>query len=95
MKDFIIGFFRDHPCLTGLLLILVGYHFIGAKSFTASWRVMPEEWVILIIGYLAVFLAYILWILPYIAIENREKLTWVFVFSYVAVALCVAMFFIV
>jgi len=81
MNKFIIGFFENFPCCTGLLIYLIGCHITGIKPFTASWRSAPKIFEIGAYAYVALALGFIFFFLQKIKFEKRKRITWIVILS--------------
>lgn len=93
MKKFIIGFFREFPTCTGLLLLLISCHFTGIKNFTASWAKAPDVFWDIVIIYIITAYVLIRCYLPHIDKEKRERVTWIVILTSIIVLTVFAKFF--
>ena len=92
-KNFIIGFFGDFPCCTGLLIYLIGCHITGIKTFTAPWGNAPKIFRIGAYAYIAIALGFILLFLTNIEFEKRKRITWIVILSSSIAMIIIAIFF--
>ena len=80
MKKFIVKVFRNSPACTGLISLLIALHLVGIKDLRTPLSSMPADLFLTVFGlYCFAMLVYMLFILPHIAQEKREKRTWAFV----------------
>jgi len=93
MKKFIIGFFREFPTCTGLLLLLISCHFLGIKDFTEPWAKAPKVFWDIIIIYLLVAYIFITFCIQNLEASMRERATWIVILISVIVLVTLAKLF--
>lgn len=93
MKNFIINFFRNYPVCTGLLLLLISLHLVGVKNLQTPLVAMQKNLFPLFFLYVVCMLNYMLFILPKINQQKREKITWIVIAVMVVVLTIIAKFF--
>lgn len=76
---FFIGFFRQYPSCTGLLCLILISHLFEPKDAQTPLLAMPKDFIPIFFFYVIGMLIYMLFILPQIEAQKREKETWIFV----------------
>lgn len=94
MKKFVIDLFRHFPICTGLLGFLIALHIVGIKDLRTPMMEMQDDLWLLFALYCFVMMFFMLFILPKVERQKREKLTWSVVASNVVVLTIVAKIFI-
>ena len=94
MKKFFINLFRNYPICTGLLSLLIALHVVGVKDLQTPLIAMNENLFPILFFYVSVMLCYMMFILPKINQEKREKATWLTVVFMVVILTIGAKFFI-
>ena len=94
MKKFFINLFRNYPICTGLLSLLIALHVVGVKDLQTPLIAMNENLFPILFFYVSVMLCYMMFILPKIKQEKREKATWLTVVFMVVILTIGAKFFI-
>ena len=87
MKNF-IGLFRQYPSCTGLLCLILISHLFEPKDAQTPLLAMPKEFIPIFFFYVIGMLIYMLFILPQIEAQKREKITWHVVASSIIVLTC-------
>ena len=72
---FIVKLFRNSPASTGLLSLFILLYLVGAKDF-GNPMVATEGDVFALLVYCCVMAGLVLFILPRIKPQNKEKVTW-------------------
>lgn len=73
---FFIDFFRNYPTCTGLLCLVIIFHLAQSDGFETSILSIPKEFLGVFFFYVFVMLFYMMFILPHIQQQKREKVTW-------------------
>ena len=76
---FFINLFRNYPCCTGLLCLVLLSHLTEPKDLQTPILSMPSNFLPVFFFYVFSMLGYMLFILPNISSERREKITWLWV----------------
>lgn len=76
---FFIGFFRQYPSCTGLLCLILISHLFESKDTQTPLLAMPKDFIPVFFFYVMGMLIYMLFILPQIEAQKREKETWIVV----------------
>jgi RsiW-degrading membrane proteinase PrsW (M82 family) len=86
---FIVKLFRNSPASTGLLSLFILLHLVGDKDFGAP-MIATEGDVFAFLVYCCVMASLVLFILPRIKPQNKEKVTWTVVAVTVVVLTVIA-----
>lgn len=84
MKSF-IDFFRNYPTSTGLLCLIIISNLLSPKHAQTFILAIPKHLFPLFFFYALVMFGYMLFILPKIKQENKEKTTWLVVATNVVI----------
>ena len=82
MKNFFIYLFRGNPFATGLLVLFILKYLLEIQ----------KNWCLMMVFYVCCVVGYMLFILPKIEQQKREKTTWLVVALLVVISTSVAMF---
>ena len=72
---FFIGFFRQYPTSTGLLCLILISHLFESKDTQTPLLALPKDFIPVFFFYVMGMLIYMLFILPQIEAQKREKET--------------------
>lgn len=73
---FFIDFFKNYPTSTGLLCLVIISHLAESDGAQTSILSMPKEFLGVFFFYVMGMSIYMLFILPKIEEQKREKITW-------------------
>lgn len=73
---FFIDFFKNYPTCTGLLCLVIISHLAESDGAQTSILSMPKEFLGVFFFYVFMMLFYMMFILPHIKQQKREKVTW-------------------
>lgn len=76
---FFIGFFRQYPTSTGLLCLILISHLFESKDTQTPLLALPKDFIPVFFFYVMGMFIYMLFILPQIEAQKREKETWIVV----------------
>lgn len=86
---FIVNFFRKSPASTGLLSLFILLYIVGAKDFSTP-MIATEGDIFAFVVYCCVMAGLVLFVLPRIKPQNKEKVTWTVVAVTVVVLTVIA-----
>lgn len=82
---FLINLFRRFPTSTGLLFLVIIANLTNTQYSPTSMFVMQRNLLHIFFVYVIGMLLYMLFILPQIPLQNREKATWFVVMANVVI----------